>query len=353
MARVAIGLAVMGAVALAMATGLQLEPPVVEAIDRPALLVRSPLRSVMLGAARAGRRLVAVGERGVVLLSDDDGQHWRQASVPVSVTLTAVRFADAGHGFATGHGGVILSTADGGSTWHKVLDGQAAARLVKAASASDDRAMKSADRLLSEGPDKPFLDLAVLDARHVVVVGAYGLAFRSQDGGESWQAFGANLPNPKGLHLNAVRARGDSLWIAGEQGFVVHSSDGGRTFQVVAAGYAGSWFTAELPTDGEVVLAGLRGHVRRSTDDGATWTTVEVPAPASIIASSLDKDGRVLLAAQSGTAYVEQRGQVEPTGLQVPPLNALVSLDASHVLALTMQGLLTAPMASTFPGAAR
>ncbi|MCX7168911.1 MAG: glycosyl hydrolase, partial [Proteobacteria bacterium] len=39
--------------------------------------------SVLAAVARAGNRLVAVGERGIVLLSDDNGVTLRQAKVPV------------------------------------------------------------------------------------------------------------------------------------------------------------------------------------------------------------------------------------------------------------------------------
>src|SRR5512134_1715805 len=83
------------------------QAPVGPALERPALASRHAQRSVLLGAAQAGARLVAVGERGIVLLSDDEGAHWEQVPVPVSVSLTAVRFADERLGWAVGHGGVV------------------------------------------------------------------------------------------------------------------------------------------------------------------------------------------------------------------------------------------------------
>ena len=43
--------------------------------------------------------------------SDDEAQHWKQADAPVSVTLTAVKFADKDFGYAIGHGGTVLGTA--------------------------------------------------------------------------------------------------------------------------------------------------------------------------------------------------------------------------------------------------
>src|SRR6185295_6805846 len=71
--------------------------------------------SLLLDLARAGSRLVAVGERGHVMLSDDEGATWRQAkSVPTRDMLTAVFFADGEYGWAVGHDETILNTVDGG-----------------------------------------------------------------------------------------------------------------------------------------------------------------------------------------------------------------------------------------------
>src|SRR5690349_8937389 len=43
---------------------------------------RLAAKSLLLDVARAGSRLVAVGDRGHVLLSDDEGGTWRQVIVP-------------------------------------------------------------------------------------------------------------------------------------------------------------------------------------------------------------------------------------------------------------------------------
>src|SRR5688572_16714729 len=72
-------------------------------LSEPALQSPKALGAAMLAVTRAGHRLVAVGERGTVLLSDDAGASWRQARVPVQVTLTAVRFVDERTGWAAGH----------------------------------------------------------------------------------------------------------------------------------------------------------------------------------------------------------------------------------------------------------
>ena len=77
----------------------------------------SATRAPLFGIVRIGPRVVAVGDYGVVLLSDDYGATWRQArSVATGNGLTAVAFADAARGWAVGHGGTVLHTADGGAS---------------------------------------------------------------------------------------------------------------------------------------------------------------------------------------------------------------------------------------------
>lgn len=73
---------------------------------------------------------MAVGERGHAIYSTDGGVTWQQGAVPVSTTLTSVFFVDEQYGWAVGHGGVILSTSDGGRQWVKQFDGNLANQMV-------------------------------------------------------------------------------------------------------------------------------------------------------------------------------------------------------------------------------
>lgn len=312
--------------------------PVGDALQRPALAVKSPQRAALLSAALAGARIVAVGERGVIALSDDGGASWRQAPCPVSVTLTMVRFADERHGVAVGHGGSVLATDDGGASWTLRLDGRRAAQLVLAA-ATTPEARREAERLVADGPDKPFLDVQLWDAQRLLVVGAYGLALHSADGGRSWTSWSARLPNPKALHWYVARRQGGVLLLAGEQGLLARSDDDGQTFRALASPYKGSWFTADLAADGGIVLAGLRGNVWRSADGGEAWQRVTAPDPASLTAMARGADGALLLASQSGRVLRLRSDTLQ--GLDLPPLPlpaALLPLRDGTLLAFGMTG---------------
>ncbi|MEK8044794.1 WD40/YVTN/BNR-like repeat-containing protein [Ideonella margarita] len=313
--------------------------PVGDALQRPALATAAPERAVLLSAARAGQRLVAVGERGLVALSDDEGRTWRQAPCPVSVSLTMVRFADARNGVAVGHAGTVLTTADAGASWTLRLDGRRVAAAAQQAAATP-AAQQEAARLVADGPDKPFLDVLLWDAKRMLAVGAYGLAMHSADGGVTWQPWMDRLPNPKGLHWYVAQRAGDTLLLAGEQGLLATSTDGGRNFRALASPYAGSWFTGDVSASGEWLLAGLRGNVWRSIDGGAQWQALASPVPASITAAVRGSNGQLLLASQAGLVLQVQGQALVP--LRAAPLalpSALLPLRDGRLLALGATGV--------------
>ncbi len=294
-------------VAAAVACAAAARPAAAAPADAPAVLreaaVASPkaLGAATLAVARAGTRLVAAGERGTVLLSDDAGASWRQAKVPVQVSLTALRFVDERTGWAAGHLGTLLKTEDGGETWTLQLDGlRAAAAWAEALAAGDERAQRLGRRLAEEGPDKPFFDIEFVDAQRGVAVGAYGMAFATADGGRTWKTLATTLPNPKSLHLYAVRAQQGRLFIAGEQGLLLRSDDGGASFAALESPYKGSFFGLLAARSGTLLAYGLRGNTFRSTDVGTSWQKVETGTPVSISAAAELDGGALALLTQAG-----------------------------------------------------
>ena len=321
--------------------------PVADRLARPAPMAAQPARAYLTGIARAGKRLVAAGERGIIVLSDDDGATWRQARVPVGVTLTAVQFPTATQGWAVGHDGVVLHSGDGGATWTRQLDGTQAARLVlRDAQAGQGGAayLAEAQRLVADGPDKPFLGLHFSDENNGIVVGAYNLAFRTRDGGRTWSPFGNRLDNPKASHLYAVAASGGDVLIAGEQGVLLRSADGGATFARIALPYRGSFFA--LAFDGaDAVVAGLGGNAFASHDRGATWTALAVPGPVSLTAAHLGHD-RLLMANQAGTllAGSARGGALAPLNAQaLPQPNDMIALADGAIVTVGVAGVVRLP----------
>jgi photosystem II stability/assembly factor-like uncharacterized protein len=332
----------LGAAATALALPGRAAAPY-PALDRSVLAVRAPERTVLLSITQAGRRMVAVGERGIVVLSDDQGARWRQAaSVPASVTLTAVRFVDAEHGWAVGHGGVVLHSADGGEHWERQADGRSLAQTaLREANASGNAVqLRAAQQLVDDGPDKPLLDVHFFDRKRGFVVGAANLCFETRDGGRTWTSAGHRLDNPKALHLYAVRADGETLHIVGEQGLILRSLDGGQTFARTRSPYEGSWFTLEVLRPGTVVVAGLRGNTFVSTDRGNNWVPVAGAPGASVVGSAVASSGALFLVTQSGQVLTQSAAEGGLRVIDGPPLPPL-----AHVLPTSDGSLLTVGVA--------
>lgn len=286
-------------------------------LEEPAQLALRATQSRLLGIAVAGNRLVAVGERGIVLWSDDMGKTWSQAQVPVSTSLTKTFFISPRTGWAVGHFGVVLRTDDGGQSWVKQLDGLQAARLAVAyygqakppatanAEAFPQQAVL-ADQLVQDGPDKPFFDVLFSDASNGFIVGAYGLLFRTQDGGKNWTPWMDHADNPKGLHLYALASYKQALYVAGEQGLLLKSIGSGARFEPVATPYKGSYFGMVALAENDLMIYGLRGNIYRSADQGTSWKKLDTGSQSSISSGMAWTGSSALLFNQVGQAFVSR-----------------------------------------------
>ena len=246
---------------------------------RAALATKAPL----LGLARAGKRLVAVGDWGVVVLSDDDGRTWRQAaSVASRSMLTSVAFVDEKRGFAVGHGGTVLETNDGGEHWTRNHDA---------------------------GADVVLLTIWFGSAGHGIAAGAFGFAMATHDGGRSWREFSLGEGDDRDRHLNGIFAvPGGPLYIAAEAGTVFRSSDGGATWATLRLPYDGSLWGGMPLRDGSVLVWGMRGHVLRSADQGKGWIDVPTGTNQSWTGGLQLADGTVVLVGLGGAVATSADG---------------------------------------------
>lgn len=316
-----------------------------DVLDRPARPSALADKRQITAIARAGQRLVAVGQRGHVVVSDDGGRQWSQAAVPVGVDLTAVFFTDRRNGYATGHDGVVLGSRDGGDSWTRLLDGRRVnalvlARMAQRAAAADateqDRKLLDEARRNSEsGPDKPFLDVFFLDADQGFVVGAYGLVLRTVDGGRSWESWFDRVENPGLLNLYAIGSTGGALFIAGEAGLLAKLDPRGERFRALPSGSKASFFGL-LATSAGMLGYGMRGSAFLSTEGGANWTATATGLSASVVGGAVAADGTVALVDQGGGIVLSRDGgrSFAPSGLrpQMPLAAVAFAGDATLVL---------------------
>lgn len=280
------------------------EAPAVEIKPRAAELMPLTAQSLLLDVVSAGDKLVAVGDRGGIIISTD-GANWTQAQVPVRAALTAVHFPDPNNGWAVGHDAAIVRTQDGGLTW----------------------------TLQNFKPEleKPFLDVYFLDANRGFAVGAYGLLYATTDGGQTWTEPEAPAIREEELHFNAITRLGNGeLFIAGESGMLAVSSDGEK-WQRLSSPYDSSLFGALPVGDKGALIFGLRGNAYLSRDVRAgKWTRLETNSVASMFGGAalpggelamVGLNGVILIVNVSGDASGKVRGLQSSTG--TPLSNAI------------------------------
>ncbi len=309
------------------------------------------LDDLLLSSARAGDRLVAVGEFGHVALSDDNGKTWRQAkTVPTQSTLTSVVFIDDKTGWAAGHDKTIMVTGDGGETWTiqytramsaaagiplpprgradepapeedpglapdgaAPVEGEApadgAAPVDDAAAADEPGASTSQDGFVESDttgsepePDVPFLGLVFVSPTHGFAVGGFNYAVETTDAGKTWTPKRLVVSAADDFHLNAAFVGPDnSVFVPSELGQVYRSLDGGVTWNIVQTDYEGSFWGGLTLKDGSVLVVGMRGNVWRSTDKGATWTQLAAEVTPESLSSGMQlADGSIILVGIGG-----------------------------------------------------
>jgi len=287
-------------------------------------------QSLLLDGQRIGDRIIVVGERGHILISEDNGSSWQQQPVPTRVTLTSVFFIDPANGWAAGHDSLILRTSDGGRHWQEIY--------------SDPE------------DERPILDLWFKDAIHGYAVGAYGLFLATHDGGRHWSPVefnpatlvldNANSDDPWGdkeeevwvdFHLNQIAATENGrILIAAEAGNIYRSDDGSRSWISLPSPYEGSFYGSLPLGQGKVLLFGLRGHLFFSENTGTSWVPVVSNTQATLNDGIRLRDGRIVLAGLAGTLLISadqgRSFQLQPQADRAGIAKVLQAGDGSLIL---------------------
>ena len=291
----------------------QMAGAVVPPKDGEAVKSKLAVESLLLGVTRAGQRLVAVGEYGNVLLSDDNGKTWRQANkVPTTITLTSVFFINDKKGWAVGHDAWIITTEDGGENWTKQLGGGA------------------------DFADAALLSVHFVDANNGFAVGAFNRTISTTDGGKTWVSRSTLMP-PRAPskapsagddtlddvatvaasaendpfartgadenHLNSIFTGPDAntFYISAEGGAVYKSEDAGKTWKKLYTGYIGSFWGGFTAKDGSVYLSGMRGNIWRSADGGKTFAKLDTQGADQSISTGIQlADGSMVFVGLGG-----------------------------------------------------
>jgi photosystem II stability/assembly factor-like uncharacterized protein len=267
-----------------------------------------------------GDRYFAGGIRGHILYSDDGGDTWTQANVPVRSGILDIHFPSSQQGWAVGHEAVVLHTGDGGENWEKQYDGL---QLTRDAQAFYTRKMEEEpdndyyallqgemEFASEQGAANPLFKIYCFSDTACNAIGAYGLAIRTRDGGETWEPTMHKNENDTFYHTFdfAPLPGEDRFFLAGEAGtFLVVDvaiEGEGKAVRVNSVPWEGSFFASSDTADGAIVMGGLRGRMFHTADEGDTWVVVEKPDTSTIVDIIRLADDRLVAAGLAGEILV-------------------------------------------------
>jgi len=240
-----------------------------------------PDRVLINGLAQNGKRILAAGEQGHILVADDPHGPWHDAEVQPQrgSTFTQVRYIGDNVALAVGHDDWIVRSEDNGQTWREVSFNK------------------------DEDQAAPLFGIAGPFNGKVFAFGAFGTLMASSDMGKTWEPRKSDALADKHLYGMIDGGHG-ALLLVGEQGQMLKSTDGGDNWQALPQVYKGSFFGALALPDGGWLAYGMRGHVFVSHDAGASWKPSTTPAPLSMFGGALGADGKIYLAGAQRTVLV-------------------------------------------------
>lgn len=252
---------------------------------------------------RRGSKVVAVGDRGLVLRSEDGGAEWTREVVPGAAAIFGVALVGETTIAVGGQGSIYVHSA--GAGWKKVETGTKE-RLLNVAGNKDGLAfavgafgtvLRSDDfgqtwrngapdwrcvgdvnagggSLSGAAGEPTMFAVQVFDNGTVFIGGELGFILRSLDGGSNWQMVNQAIASVDTIAatVNAVRVRDDGVGFAvGQAGLLLKTEDLGATWTPVQAPTTGNLNSVDSLSNGSVIAVGMRTAVR-SDDDGRTWT---------------------------------------------------------------------------------
>jgi photosystem II stability/assembly factor-like uncharacterized protein len=229
---------------------------------------------------------------GVVLRTRDGGRTWTNTPGLMLPALRQVKFFDAKNGWAVGESSALFPTGafrteDGGRTWTPVPKGRSAGWTTgdfrdpkSGAVAGHGGALGLVTSQEIRPSRTPPIGSRYLRRMQLAgelggwLVGDGGLALTTGDGGFTWTAPQAALPDiaTRELDFRALAVRGKHCWIAGAPGTcVIHSGDGGKTWEVQRTDQMLPIRGLAFVDDSRGWAVGSLGTILATHDGGRTW----------------------------------------------------------------------------------
>ncbi|PKP01537.1 MAG: hypothetical protein CVU11_14950 [Bacteroidetes bacterium HGW-Bacteroidetes-6] len=186
-----------------------------------------------------------------ILRTVNSGQTWESYASPYFLSLMRMSFPTPETGYAVGldlttNKSTVVKTTNGGNSWANT----------------------------NMNYNKWLMGTCFLSANYGFAVGEYGKAYRTTDGGLSWDSLvtGTNL-NLESVFftdsLNGIAVGGGLPFPA----LILKTNDGGNSWSEVSSGATNYLLSVYFPSPQIGYIAGWNGNILKTTDGGSSWTT--------------------------------------------------------------------------------
>ncbi|MGH7840270.1 MAG: WD40/YVTN/BNR-like repeat-containing protein [Candidatus Binataceae bacterium] len=260
-------------------------------------------------------RAVIVGDKGLVMTSDDHGRTWTRVQLskgPKFYDLYSVAFApDGANGWAVGDGGVIFHSDDRGSTW----------------------------KLEESKQNSALLKIAAVNGQKACAAGEHGVVLCTTDGGATWNAYKFDQDI---IFFDLAFTDPNNGWVVGEFSTTLRTTDGGKSWSLQTGGKrdlsSDPFFAIAFENASNGLILGLNGEDMTTADGGKTWKAGALAGQHHSFYAATARpagDSRELyIGGQDGIAARLVRGEVLPA--QSATSNAITGLAFSPHLGLAV-----------------
>ncbi|MEW6992404.1 WD40/YVTN/BNR-like repeat-containing protein [Colwelliaceae bacterium 6441] len=242
----------------------------------------------------------AVGHDGIILHTSNGGMSWQvQQYLPlIQKPLLDIAFKNDSEGIAIGAYGLFYRTTDSGKTWqqefHTSLLSQDDLDYLDELKQEDEQAY-----LEERASILPHFNRIFIDGRTTYLVGEVGLIAKSNDFGQSWQRFDDIY---QGSFFDIARTKQGNLLAVGLRGNTFRSLTNGTPWQKSETGVTSLLNSIVATDDEQLFLLGNNGVLLTSSDDGMTFQ------------NRTQDDGKALLA---GTIFNNSLVVASEVGIKV------------------------------------
>ena len=246
--------------------------------------------------------LLAVGERGIIIRSTDQGTTWKQMPSPVDITLASVTFETSQRVWAVGQAASILRSDDGGQTWKIVRYRPSDLRY--------------------------YLKIAIHEGI-IHVLGSDGELWLSHDSGANWEL--TELENSEAFpHLFSLAFVGEAEMMSAERGSVFMRSKNDEPWMPLSVDYHGSFFGVISFAD-QFLLFGMSGRAFLVTPDGKSQRSIDTRTTQFLLdAVVIPEKNQALVVGRGGAIIIiDADGRV---------LKSYKRLDEADITAIAARG---------------